>query len=62
MALNIRFFDALPSPLLEGVESNFTRSKGYGHSLYVIRFTNRVNLDANNTDYLEQSFDGRTVG
>ena len=48
--------------LLEGVESNFTRSKGYrGHSLYVDGYTNRVNLDANNTDYLEQSFDGRTV-
>ena len=36
------------------VESNFTRSRGYrGHSLYVDGYTNRVNLDANNTDYLE---------
>ena len=44
------------------MSSNFTRSRGYrGHSLYVDGYTNRVNLDANNTDYLEQSFDGRTV-
>ena len=41
---------------------NQSRSKGYrANSIYFDGFSTRVNLDANNTDFLEESFDGRSV-
>ena len=47
---------------LSVLEENRTRTTGYlGRGLYLSGNPDYVNLDLNNTGYLEQSFDGRSV-
>ena len=47
---------------MEGNDLNKTRPSGYrSKAIYLDGSTNRVHLDANGTDYLEESFDGRTI-
>ena len=47
---------------MEGNDLNKTRPSGYrSNAIYLDGSTTRVHLDANGTDYLEESFDGRTI-
>jgi hypothetical protein len=48
--------------ILQGNDQNTTRQKGYrAGAVYFDGFSNSIHLDVNNTDYLEESFDGRSV-
>ena len=45
-----------------GNDLNKSRPDGYrAKAIYFDGFSNQVHLDANNTDYLEESFDARSV-
>ena len=47
---------------LQGNDLNNSRPDGYrAKAIYFDGYSSRVNLDVNNTDFLEESFDGRSV-